>query len=108
MSGLILYEVVIIVAPEIRADYLVWLHAHMDKMLTFDGFDAAEVFVNSEDENEITCHYRLRGIAAMQAYLAGPAREMRADGVNRFGDKMSATRRILRIQQNPFLRATKT
>ena len=91
----ILYEVVITVAPEARADYLAWLKPHMDAMLTFDGFHSADLLVNSENENEITCHYRLQGMAAMNAYLEGPAKAMRADGVKRFGDQINAQRRIL-------------
>lgn len=91
----ILYEVVIAVAPEARDDYLSWLQPHMDEMLAFDGFQSADMFFNSEDEYEITCHYRLRDMAAMDAYLAGPAKEMRADGIRRFGDMFSARRRIL-------------
>lgn len=96
MTDQILYEVVIAVAPEIRGDYLVWLAPHMDQMLEFDGFDAAEMFFNIEDDNEITCHYRLRDMGAMKAYLAGPAQAMRADGVRRFGDNIRVRRRILK------------
>ncbi len=95
IDSTILYEVVIEVAPEARDDYLSWLRPHMDEMLTFDGFQSAALFFNSENKNEITCHYRLRDRAAMEAYLAGPALEMRADGVRRFGDRISAKRRIL-------------
>lgn len=91
----ILYEVVITVSSEIRSDYLAWLRLHMAQMLEFDGFTAAEMFFNRENENEVTCHYRLRDQQAMQDYLAGPAKEMRADGVKQFGDKFSASRRIL-------------
>lgn len=91
----ILYEVVITVAPQARADYLAWLKPHMDEMLSFDGFQSADMFVNTEDENEITCHYRLRDMVAMNAYLEGPAKAMRADGVKRFGDRINARRRIL-------------
>lgn len=95
MTSKILYEVVIAVAPEIRADYLAWLRGHMAHMLAFDGFEAAELFFNTENDCEITCHYRLRDRAAMNAYLEGPSQAMRADGVKRFGEKISARRRIL-------------
>ena len=91
----ILYEVVITVAPQEKERYLAWLRPHMDAMMNFDGFQSAEMFFNSEDDNEITCQYRLRDRAAMDAYLAGPATEMRADGVKRFGDAIKAERRIL-------------
>ena len=95
----ILYEVVITVTPEIRADYLAWLKPHIDEMLTFDGFLSADMFINSENATEITCHYRLKDQRAMDAYLEGPAKEMRADGVKRFGDNIRATRRVLNAQE---------
>ena len=91
----ILYEVSIRVDGSIRADYFHWLRDHMTAMLAIDGFASADLFVDTEDENQFVCHYRLRDTAAMNAYLAGPAKEMRADGVTRFGDKFSASRRIL-------------
>lgn len=97
MTSKILYEVTIAVAPDVRADYLRWLRPHMDAMLVFDGFESAHMFFNADDENEIVCHYVLRDMAAMDAYLAGPAADMRADGVRHFGDKISARRRILKF-----------
>ena len=97
MTQSILYEVVITVLPEIRDNYLAWLKPHMEAMLGFDGFLYADLLVNTENENEFTCHYGLRDMAAMNAYLSGPAKDMRADGVKRFGDKMQATRRILEV-----------
>ena len=78
-----------------RAAYLAWLKPHMQEMLTLDGFESAEMFVNSENDCEITSLYRLRDKAAMDAYLVVPATAMRADGVKRFGDGLRATRRIM-------------
>lgn len=95
----ILYEVSIRVDENMRADYLAWLREHMNAMLAIDGFSGAELFIDAEDENQFVCHYRLQDMTAMDAYLAGPAKEMRADGVNRFGDKFSASRRILRCEK---------
>ena len=69
----------------------------MTHMLTFDGFLSAELYEDQETENTFTCAYKLRDMEAMQQYLDGPAKEMRADGINRFGDKMTAARRILRL-----------
>ena len=82
-------------APEAREDYLAWLRPHVAEMLGFDGFLSAEIAVNAEDECEITSLYQLESRAAIAAYLAGPAQRMRADGAARFGDKISARRRIL-------------
>jgi len=95
MTAEILYEVIITVDPAIRADYLVWLRRHMAEMTAIDGFQSADLFINTENENELACHYRLRDRDAMNAYLEGPAQAMRADGVKHFGDKFSASRRIM-------------
>lgn len=92
----ILYEVIADISPDARGDYLDWLTPHMAQMLTYDGFLSGEIFVSAEDECEITSVYSLRDMAAMDAYLAGPAKEMRADGVKRFGGKLVARRRILK------------
>jgi len=93
----ILYEVVATLAPDIREDYMRWLEPHIKQMLSFDGFLSGEAFVNSENPCEVTSLYRLRDMDAMKAYLDGPAAAMRADGAKRFGDKLSAQRRILNL-----------
>jgi quinol monooxygenase YgiN len=91
----VLYEVVLTVAPEVRDAFCDWLGDHIDHMLALDGFLSGDAFVDSENPNEIICHYRLRDMTAMTAYLEGMAMEMRKDGLERFGDKFSARRRIL-------------
>ncbi|MBB5519820.1 DUF4286 family protein [Amphiplicatus metriothermophilus] len=97
----ILYEVVVDVAPDARARYLEWLQLHMKTMLRLDGFEAATLFVDAKNPNLFTRHYVVRDMAAMEAYLDGPAAEMRADGVRWFGDKISARRRILIRMSSP-------
>jgi len=69
MTGKVLHEVVIVLAPEIRDDFIAWLRAHMAELLRFDGFLSAEMLVNSQNRNEITGHCRLRDRAGMDAYL---------------------------------------
>ncbi len=97
LPGAVLYEVNITITQESRADFLTWLNPHVQEMLNFDGFESAEILIDSENDREIICHYRLRNLAAMNAYLEGPAKAMRADGVARFGGKMQAKRRILLV-----------
>lgn len=91
----ILYEVVITIARDRRDDFLDWLRPHIRELLTINGFLSADLHADTENDCVFTCSYRLRDHAAMDAYLAGPAAAMRADGVKRFGDSMSARRRIL-------------
>lgn len=89
------YEVVITVEPEIRDEYLNWLRHHMAQMLKHDGFVGAALFTDGDAPDSFTCHYDLVDMDAMNAYLAGPAKAMRADGVARFGERFRAVRRIL-------------
>ncbi len=94
-AGEVLYEVVLTVDPSIRDAFRAWLADHIEHMLALDGFLAGEAFVDADHADDITCHYRLTDMAAMTAYLDGAAAEMRKDGLERFGDKFSARRRIL-------------
>lgn len=55
MTGGVLYEVVIDVAPEARAAYLEWLRPHMAEMLNFDGFLSAALYQDAEDDCLLTC-----------------------------------------------------
>lgn len=91
----ILYEVTAKISEDVLADYLAWLKPHLEKMLDFDGFLSADTFVNAEDECEITSVYRVSDKKAIETYLAGPAAEVRAEAIKRFGDKLVITRRIL-------------
>jgi hypothetical protein len=99
----IIYEVNLEVHQEIHESYVEWLQIHMKQMLTFDGFLEAHLF--SLDQNSLnnsqdgwylyTVQYKLRDIKCLESYLNEHASEMRQDGLNRFGDKFKASRRIL-------------
>lgn len=97
---MILYEVELEIRDEIFADYRAWLSVHVEHMLELPGFVAAEILERREPPppegaHALTVHYRLTDDAAMQRYLAEHAPRLRAEGVRRFGDRFTATRRIL-------------
>ena len=48
-----------------------------------------------EGTRALTVHYRLIDEAALQRYLAEHAPRMREEGMRRFGDAFTATRRVL-------------
>jgi quinol monooxygenase YgiN len=101
-SIMVLYEVSIRVTPEASAAYRDWLTAHVAEMLAFEGFTRAEVFEDDPDADgaaRLVVHYHVRDVAALDRYLAEDAPRMRADGLARFGDRFTATRRILRRVQ---------
>lgn len=95
---MVLYEVNVRIAAGRAAEYRAWLGDHVAEMLGFDGFTEAEVWDDAEREDgavHIVVHYRLRDRAALDAYLRDHAPRMRGDGLARFGDALTATRRVL-------------
>lgn len=98
----VLYEVTLRVQRAIVDDYRVWLDHHVREMLALPGFLDARVSRQDEpapdgDEVVFCCHYRLRDAAALDDYLRDHAARMRADGSARFGDRFSASRRVLAV-----------
>lgn len=98
---MIVYEVSIDVDRAIVAAYLEWLREHVAQMLRFDGFVEAHIAERADLPDDAPRHgfviaYRLRDRAALDAYFANHATDMRADGERRFGGRFSASRRVLR------------
>lgn len=95
----VVYEVNLDVEASLAREYRAWLAEHVVAMLALPGFVAAQVFdvVEPTTEGRIAfcVHYRLRDAAALDAYLRDYAPRMRADGMARFGDRFTATRRVL-------------
>ena len=100
----IIYEVNLEVDVEVLDTFVPWLEEHIEQMLTFDGFKSSEVLTDEENEEEgsqrkhYTVQYRLENRASLNSYFENHAAAMRGDGMNRFGGKFSATRRILESQ----------
>ena len=97
---MIVYEVNLEVREDIAAEYRAWLAEHVEHMLALPGFVEAEVLERLDPPppagtRVFVAHYRLTDEPAMQRYLNEHAPRMREEGLRRFGDKFSATRRIL-------------
>jgi antibiotic biosynthesis monooxygenase (ABM) superfamily enzyme len=97
---MIVYEVNIDVREDAYADYHAWLEGHVDEMLALPGFVSAEIMQRLEPSatrgtRALTIHYRLTDEAALRAYMTEHAARMREDGLRRFGDAFTATRRVL-------------
>lgn len=95
----VLYEVNLEAEAGIEAPFDTWLRDHIADVLQFDGFLSAEVL---DDDAEAppgrmrrTVLYRLRNRAALDAYLRDHAPRMRQQGVEKFGDRYAARRRVL-------------
>lgn len=97
---MIVYEVNLRIDAGIFAEYRAWLDLHVREMLAFPGFESAQIFECREPApaahaRTLCVQYRLRNADALERYLREDAPRMRADGLARFGEKFSATRRVL-------------
>lgn len=97
---MIVYEVNLDVRDSVFAEFRAWLGAHVGEILALPGFVGAEILERRDPppaagRRALTVWYRLLDAAALDRYLAEHAPRLRADGVNRFGDAFSATRRVL-------------
>ncbi len=106
---MLIYEVNLSVDKEIEEQYKEWLGAHVQEMLQNEGFLGAEWLSRNAvdeglpaDDTKVlwTVHYRVTDDAALQHYFEHHAPRMRQDGLNRFGGRFTASRRILRLSSS--------
>jgi hypothetical protein len=97
-AGPVTYEVALAPDPAILKEFDLWLEGHVAEMLRLPGFESATIHPAEDPSTgrpERVVRYRLAGRDALERYLREDAPRMRADGLDRFGDRFSATRRII-------------
>ena len=96
---MIVYEVNLSVERLIAEEYAGWLHAHVRELLALEGFVDATILREPEhdqpEREHYVVHYRLESRDALERYLREDAPRMRAEGVERFGGRFTAWRRVL-------------
>ncbi|HEX7063396.1 MAG TPA: DUF4286 family protein [Woeseiaceae bacterium] len=93
------YEVTLDIDREAAGAVEEWLAAHVREMLELPGFVRAVTWsADSDDPGRVrrVTQYFLEDEAALESYLAGPAERMRREGLERFPERYTATRRVLR------------
>lgn len=98
---MIIYEVNLDVDAGIAGTWLAWLDDHVAQMLALPGFLGGERERVVDPPARpgrlgVIVRYRLRDRAALDTYLTRHAARMRTDGLERFGGRFTATRRISR------------
>lgn len=100
---MVIYEVNLDVEGGIAAEYERWLAAHVQEMLEIDGFFRARWYERlpndegraGEDVKLWTVQYDVYTREQLDDYFRRHAARMRGEGIERFGDRFSASRRIL-------------
>lgn len=92
---MVLYEVNIKVDSSIFQEYMSWLKLHLLEMLKIDGFKTARNFIDI-DSNEVVVHYEIESEEKLENYFNKQAAAMRKGTIDKFGDKIAITRRVLK------------
>ena len=111
---MVIYEVNLAIAPDRVNAYSAWLEEHVREMLDLDGFGSAALYARSDSDDAAglseeaeapervpegdrhwTVHYHLESREALDRYLEEDAERMHEKGADRFGDQVSAERRVL-------------
>lgn len=94
---MVIYEVNLDVSPEVADDYVAWLRGHVRDVRKVPGVLGADLFsVDGVDGwPSLSVRYRIVDKAALQNYLDRHAPRLQIEGIQRFGDKFRATRRVL-------------
>jgi len=93
----VVYEVRLTVTPAVEADFDDWLAAHVGRMLAFDGFYDARIIrpeATPDGRQRRIVRYHLRDRGVLDDYLEHHAADMRAEGVERFGEALEAERDV--------------
>jgi len=98
-----LYEVNLQIETSHYPNYLAWLKEHIAQMCQIPGFLGATLLQPEFDTNcypskrFLVVHYQVESMQALQDYFENFAQKMRQEGISRFGDLFSASRRILTL-----------
>lgn len=94
---MVVYEVNVEIDPEILAEYQQWLPPHVTDMLKHTGFLQAEIFEVLDEttpNKKLTIFFQVNSLEDLQHYFDHHAAQMRADAIQRFGEKFRAHRRV--------------
>ena len=94
---MLIYEVNIQVDNDAAEAMAVWMKEHVREMLDLDGFEGATWYVLDPEKGRQrwSVHYQVESWRRLNAYFENHAETMRQDGLDRFGGKFSADRRVL-------------
>ena len=96
---MVIYEVNLAVDDDVAEAYAAWLAPHIDEVLAVPGFLSAEWFEVDVDDaggrRQWVVQYRVESREALAEYFDTHAARLRGDGLERFGGRFEASRRVL-------------
>ena len=99
----VIYEVNLEVQKDISNHFHTWLNEHIKEMLTIDGFEKAQWLQEEKEETSTiywTVQYFLKSKQDLENYFEHHAQKQRSGGLEKFGNKFKANRRVFTISEN--------
>lgn len=100
---MLIYEVNLTVEDSIADEYEKWFPHHIEDVIACPGFTEAKWYVRQEGRPGFKCwttHYYVRDQASLDAYLTQHAPKLREDVKKKFGERFTATRRVLEFKRS--------
>lgn len=98
---MIIYSVRLHVQADIEEEWTRWLlDEHIPEMLETDLFSSgrlSRVIDEHAETKTFVCHYICESLKDYETYIAEHSQAMRQKGIDKFGDKISASRELLEI-----------
>lgn len=92
---MLIYEVNLSVKSEVYVPFVQWLQEHIADMLELGVFTKAQLFKDSDNPLSLTVHYWCQSKEELDFYFEQYANKMRQDGLEKFPQQFTATRRVL-------------
>lgn len=96
----IIYNVTINIEESIHNEWLIWIKEHIPQVLATGKFEKAtltKVLVEEDEGHTYSVQYRSYSRAALDAYYKDDAEKLKAEGMQKFADKMLAFRTELEV-----------
>lgn len=97
---MIIYEVTVMLEPDIESEYRDWIESHIRDIIKIQGFIGATLCtLLHQPRPSLVIAYQVKDEACLEHYLKQHAPAFRKEATDKFGSKFLAGRRILRIEK---------
>lgn len=96
---MIIYEVNLCISKSISDQFLIWLPAHIEEILSLPGFISAQTFNDQElkaNNINMVVHYKVQDLESLESYIQEHSIRLKQQTMDLFGKDISAKRRILK------------
>jgi len=103
-SSQVVYQVEAFVPNSVVPEYEDWIHPHVQKLLSIQGFIKGEVYKNPDWANGKTLfqiRYTLHSRQDLENYFTNHASQLRSEALEKFGDKIQFQRNIFTLFKDP-------